>query len=410
MEGSLREVWSDRRAMSDLTSVLAELRRTGLYRQLRVIDSATGPRVDIDGASVILLCSNDYLGLAGHPEIRACAARAVEQWGAGAGASRLVCGNLGLHAELEAELARFKRHPRCVLFGSGYLANLGVITALVGRGDAVLSDSLNHASIVDGCRLSRAETIVYEHGDLDALRWCLSRVRARRSLIVTDGVFSMDGDLAPLEGIVELARRYGARVMVDEAHATGVIGPGGRGLVAARGLESDIDIVVGTLSKALGSYGAFVCCHAEAAEFLINRARTLIYSTALPPPSAAAALAGLKLLQNETGILERLRANARLLRTELARRGLEVEDGEIPIVPLIVGDPEVALELSDSALRGGVFAQAIRPPTVPPGTARLRLVATAAHTPNELRHAAAVIAEGYWSSARKRVSSSSSME
>lgn len=387
--------------MTDIASTLESLRRDGLYRELRVIDSAQGPRVTLDGTEVLLLCSNDYLGLAGHPTLRAAAAEAAERWGAGAGASRLVSGNMTIHRELEQELAEFKGHDACVLFGSGFLANTGVISALAGRGDVILSDALNHASIIDGCRQSRAETIVYDHCDLDALAVGLGRAAGRRALIVTDAVFSMDGDLAPLHGIVELARRHGARVVVDEAHATGVVGPGGRGLVSALGVEREVDVVVGTLGKALGSYGAFACCDRMMAEFLVNRARTLVFSTALPPPSVAAALAALRIVRGEPAIVERLRHNARLLRRELAAGGFAVPPGEIPIVPLIVGDPREAIALCEAGLRAGVFAQAIRPPTVPEGTSRLRVVTMAAHAEEDLRSAAATLAAARGRSARR---------
>jgi glycine C-acetyltransferase/8-amino-7-oxononanoate synthase len=375
-----------------VSETLDELRAQGLYRELRVIESAQGPRVRLAGREVLLLCSNDYLGLAAHPDVRRAAAEAAERWGAGAGASRLVSGNMAPHRELEEQLAEFKGHGRCVLFGSGFLANLGSITALTGRGDVILSDALNHASIVDGCRQSRAETIVYPHADLDALERGLRSATGRRALIVTDAVFSMDGDLAPLEGIVELARRHGARVMVDEAHATGVVGPGGRGLVAALGLEREVDLVIGTLSKALGSYGAFACCEPELASFLINKARTLIYSTALPPPSVAAALASLRLIREDPARVQRLWENARTLRAELATRGFDTPEAEMPIVPLVMGDPHLAMNICERALADGVFAQAIRPPTVPAGTSRLRLVATAEHRPDELVQAARTVA------------------
>ena len=381
-------------ALTDIASALERLRHEGLYRELRVIDSAQGPRVRLDGTEVLLLCSNDYLGLAGHPVVRRAAAEAAERWGAGAGASRLVSGNMTIHGELERELAEFKGHDACVLFGSGFLANVGVVSSLAGRGDVILSDALNHASLVDGCRQSRAETIVYDHCDLDALAAGLARAAGRRLLIVTDAVFSMDGDLAPLRGIVELAQRYGARIVVDEAHATGVVGPDGRGLVSALGLEREVDVVVGTLGKALGSYGAFVCCDRSMAEFLVNRARTLIFSTGLPPPCVAAALGALRIIRDQPEMIERLRRNAGLLRRELAGHGFAVPAGEIPIVPLIVGDPRHAVELCEAALRQGVFAQAIRPPTVPEGTSRLRVTTMAAHAEEDLRSAAATLAAG----------------
>lgn len=381
-------------AETGVGAALEELRRAGLLRELRTLDSGPGARVRLDGREVLLLCSNDYLGLAGHPQVRAAAAEAAQRWGAGAGASRLVSGNLALHERLEAELAAFKGTEACLLFGSGYLANAGVIAALAGRDDVIVSDARNHASIVDGCRLSRAQTVVYDHGDLDALAAALRGAGGRRALIVTDAVFSMDGDLAPLEVIVELARRHGARIVVDEAHATGVLGPGGRGLVAALGLEHEVDVVVGTLGKALGSYGAFAACTRPMAAYLLNRARTAIFSTALPPPAVGAALEALRLVREQPELLSRLHANARTLREALAAQNLPIPSGgdpTMPIVPLMVGDPHAAMGLCEAALAEGVFAQAIRPPTVAPGTSRLRLVATAAHDPADLRAAAVTL-------------------
>ena len=376
----------------DIGATLEQLRGAGLYRQMRLIESGQGSRVVMDGREVVLLCSNDYLGLASHPGVRAAAARAAEAWGAGAGASRLVSGNTTLQRDLERELAEFKGYDACVLFGSGYLANTGVIPALVGRGDVILSDALNHASIVDGCRQSRAETIVYDHCDLGSLADGLGRADGRATLIVTDAVFSMDGDLAPLQGIVALARRHRALVLVDEAHATGVIGPGGRGLVAELGLEREVDVAIGTLSKALGSYGAFACCSLALRELLVNRARTLIFSTGLPPASVAAASAALAVLRTTPELVDQLHRNSRLLRAELAAGGFDVSPGEMPIVPLVIGDPQDTMALCEAALEKGLFAQAIRPPTVPDGTSRLRLVVMATHTPDDVRHAAAVLA------------------
>ena len=372
--------------MTDLAAVLEELRAAGLFRELREVESAQGARVRLDGREVVLLCSNDYLGLAGDARLRAAAAEYAERWGAGAGASRLVSGGMVPHRRLEEELAAFKGTEACLLFGSGFLANTGVVAALAGPGDVVLSDARNHASIVDGCRLARAQTVVYPHADLDALGHALAAVSGRDAVIVTDAVFSMDGDLAPLTGIVELARRHGARVVVDEAHATGVVGATGRGLVAELGLEGEVDVVVGTLGKALGSYGAFVCCDRRTASFLVNRARTLIYSTALPPPSLGAALEGLRILREEPDRVARLHANARLLRS-----GLGLPPDPMPIVPLVIGEPDAATAACRAALERGVFAQAIRPPAVPEGTSRLRLVAMATHTEADLRRAAAVL-------------------
>jgi glycine C-acetyltransferase/8-amino-7-oxononanoate synthase len=257
----------------------------------------------------------------------------------------------------------------------------------------VFSDALNHASIIDGCRLSRAETFVYDHCDTDHLEWGLRQAQGRGSLIVTDGVFSMDGDIAPLERIVELGQRYDARVMVDEAHGTGAIGPDGRGAVAAAGLEDEVDVMVGTLGKALGSYGAYVCCDAQVAKYLINTARTLIFSTALPPPAVAAAMAALDLLREQPRRVEKLQRNAAVLRESLAAQGLPVPDHPTQIVPVIVGDADEAVRASERALEKGIFAQAIRPPTVPAGSSRLRLAVMASHTRSELRDAAHVLAK-----------------
>jgi len=341
-----------------------------LHRELRTIESAQGPKVMLDGREVLLLCSNDYLGLAGDQRVRDAAAETAAQWGAGAGGSPLVSGHMGIHRELEQRLAELKGTEACVLFGSGFLANTGVVAALASDG-VVASDALNHASIVDGCRLAGAQTLVYPHGEIPK----------GADVIVTDAVFSMDGDVAPLAELVET----GARVIVDEAHATGVIGAEGRGLVHELGLQNEV-ITIGTLGKALGSYGAFVCCDAKTADFLVNRARTLIYSTALPPPSIGAALRALELMDRE--LVGRLHANARVL-----RRALGVEVNEMPIVPLVFGEPEEALARCAAALEQGVFAQAIRPPTVPPGTSRLRVVATAAHDPDDLLRAGTVLYE-----------------
>src|SRR3954452_17649931 len=301
-----------------------------LHRSLREIESAQGPKVMLDGREVLLLCSNDYLGLAGDQRVRDAEAEAAQRWGAGAGASPLVSGTTGTHPELEERIAEVKGTEACVLFGSGFLANTGVIAALAADG-VVASDALNHASIVDGCRLAGAHTLVSPHGEGPA----------GADVIVTDAVFSMDGDVAPLEALVET----GARVIVDEAHATGVIGPEGRGLVHELGLADEV-ITVGTLGKALASYGAFVCCDARTADHLVNRARTLIYSTALPPPSVGAALKALDLMPAR---VPRLHANARTL-----RRALRLEVNDMPIVPLVFGEPEAALASSAAALEQGI--------------------------------------------------------
>jgi 8-amino-7-oxononanoate synthase len=372
---------------------LEELRSAGLERRLRLIEGPQGPRVVLDGSEVLLLCSNNYLGLADHPRVRQAAADAAERWGAGAGASRLISGNMALHRKLERHLAEFKGSEAALLFGSGYLANTGTVAALAGRGDVVFSDQLNHASLIDGCRLSRAETFVYRHRELDHLEWGLRRASGRTALIVSDSVFSMDGDVAPLPELVELARRNRCMLCVDEAHATGALGPGGRGAVAEAGLTDEVDVIVGTLGKSLGSYGAYVCTRAEIVELLVNTARPFIFSTALPPPVVGAALAALSLLVARPGLVEQLRRNAQVLRDALADGGLETGPSRTQIVPVIAGDAQRALELCERALEHGVFAQAIRPPTVPAGTSRLRLTTMANHRADELRAAARVITD-----------------
>jgi glycine C-acetyltransferase/8-amino-7-oxononanoate synthase len=390
--------------MDELEIRIQDLRDSGLYRRMRHVSGPQGSRVVLDGRPVLLLCSNNYLGLADHPRVREAAADAAMRWGVGAGASRLVSGTMTVHRRLEEALAGFKGTETALLFGSGYLANTGILSALSrgidGRGGdrgaepIVFSDELNHASIVDGCRLARAETFVYDHADLEHLAWGLREKLGtgpspqRPAIIVTDSVFSMDGDVAPLSGIVELARRHGARTVVDEAHATGCLGPGGRGAVAEAGLEGEIDVVVGTLGKALGAYGAFAACSAVMRDYLTNAARSLIFSTALPPPAVAAALAALEHLREHPELVGRLQANADAMRDELAREGFDVTGSCTQVVPLVVGDAELTMEVCERAIQGGVFAQAIRPPTVPAGTSRLRLAVMATHTRDELRAAA----------------------
>ncbi len=382
--------------MGEIEERLAELERQGLSRRLRLVSGPQGPTVLLDGRPVLLLCSNNYLGLADHPRVREAAAEAAMRWGVGAGGSRLISGTMTVHRRLEERLAGFAGRQSSLLFGSGYLANLGVIGALAGRGDTVFSDELNHASIVDGCRLSRAEVVVYRHCDPDHLLWSMRRHSGRRDaggrLIVTDSVFSMDGDVAPLEDIVEIARASGARVAVDEAHAVGTFGPGGRGALAQAGLEGEVDAIVGTLGKALGSYGAYVCADEETIRYLLNTARSFIFSTAPPPPAVAGALAALELLEERPHRVGRLSANARVLRRALASEGFQVAEGDMHIVPLVVGDERDAVRLCQEAIERGVFAQAIRPPTVARGTSRLRLAAMASHTASDMRMAAGVLA------------------
>ncbi|HEY1853357.1 MAG TPA: 8-amino-7-oxononanoate synthase [Solirubrobacterales bacterium] len=374
--------------MTDVAARLLDLRERDLHRRLRLVEGPQGPSVRLGDREVLLLCSNNYLGLADEPRVREAAARAALQWGAGAGASRLISGTMEPHRYLEVELAEFEGFPEALLFGSGYLANTGTIAALAGAGEVVFSDELNHASIIDGCRLARAETRIYRHRDLDHLAWSLEDAGGRAALIATDGVFSMDGDLAPLRELYELARRHGARLLVDEAHATGAIGPGGRGSVGEAGLAGEPGVVlVGTLGKALGAYGAYVCANLETVDFLVNSARPFIFSTAPAPASVAAAAEALAVLREQPQRVEALRRNAAVLREALGREGLAVES-ETQILPVRVGDAEPTMRLTSLLLERGVFAQGIRPPTVPEGTSRLRLTVMSTHSPADLEEAA----------------------
>jgi 8-amino-7-oxononanoate synthase len=380
--------------MIEIEARLDELEQLGLARRTRLVSGPQGPRVVLDGKPVLLLCSNNYLGLADHPAVREAAAEAAMRWGVGAGASRLVSGTMTIHRRLEESLAAFERRQAALLFGSGYLANGGVISALARRGEVVFSDALNHASIVDGCRLSRADVFVYDHGDVEHLEWGLREAGARGALIVTDGVFSMDGDVAPLVDLTELAGRYDVRLVVDEAHGSGTMGPGGRGAVAAAGVEDDVDVIVGTLGKALGSYGAYAACDQAMARYLTNAARSFVFSTAPPPPAIAGALAALTLLEEEPRRVEKLACNVRVLREALAEEGFALgEEDRTPIVPLVVGEAKATMRACELALERGVFAQGIRPPTVPVGSSRLRLAVMATHGKSELRDAARTLAQ-----------------
>ena len=377
-----------------LQDKLAELKRRGLYRYLRLISGQQTTVVTLEGREVVLLSSNNYLDLANHPEVKRAAAEALESYGCGAGASRLISGTMDLHAQLETKLAEFKGTEAALVLGSGYHANTGVIPALMGPGDVVLSDELNHASIIDGCRLSRTETQIFRHrdmGHLEELLACAPPTGQR--LIVTDSVFSMDGDIAPLREIVALARRYRAWVMVDEAHATGVFGPSGAGVAEEMGLQGHIEIQMGTLGKALGSFGAYVAGSRVLIEWIINRARSFIYSTALPPPVLAGALAALYIVKSEPERRRRLWNNAAFLRQGLSELGYRLGETASPILPVLIGDEEVTMALCAALLQRGVFAHGIRPPTVPERTARLRVTPMATHTHEELERALGAFAK-----------------
>jgi len=376
-----------------LDAELAALEDAGLRRRLRPLASASDAEVVLDGRRVLLLSSNNYLGLATHPAVKAAACAAIERWGCGAGASRLISGHLELHAEVEAKLAALKGTEAALLFPSGYQANVGAITALVGRGDHVYSDALNHASIVDGCRLSRASVQVYPHRDVQALEAALAATpRGGRRLIVSDSVFSMDGDRAPLQALAALAEEYHSWLMVDEAHATGVLGPGGAGLAAADGVGARVTVHMGTLGKALGAAGAYVAGARALVELLVNRARAFIYTTGLAPAAVAAAGAALAVVAAEPERRAALARNAAMLREGLRALGLDAR-GDTHIVPVLVGDNRAALALADELLARGVHALAIRPPTVPQGTARLRVTPMATHTTVQLERALAAFGD-----------------
>jgi 8-amino-7-oxononanoate synthase len=369
-----------RAALDWIEAELAALAARGLRRSLEPLASPQGPVITVGGRSLVNLCSNDYLGLAADPRLRAAAALAAEREGAGSGAARLVAGDLPIHGALERRLAAWKGTESALLFNSGYHANAGVPGALVGRGDAVFSDVLNHASIVDGCALSRAELVRYRHGDAEELDDLLARTKARRKLVVTDAVFSMDGDAAPLRELAESCDRHGAMLYVDEAHAVGVLGPTGAGLAEELGVAARVDVHMGTLGKALGSFGAYVAGSRRLVELLVSRARTFVFTTALPPAACGAALAAIDVVRQEPERRERLRALARRMRAGLEGLGFDVARVVAPIFPVVLGTEERALAASRALRARGFFVRAIRPPTVPRGTSRLRVALGAGHT------------------------------
>ena len=367
---------------------LHELAARHLTRRLRTLHSATGPTVELDGRRVLLLASNDYLGLATHPDVVQAAVQATQQFGAGSGAARLISGTLPPHRDLEVALAQFKGTEGALTFSSGYLANLGTIPVLIGRGGLILADRLCHASLLDGCKLSGADWRVYRHGDMEHLQSLLARrARGRRTLVVTDGLFSMDGDLAPLPDLAELAQRYEADLYVDDAHGTGVIGSTGRGTIEHFGLQSRIPFHMGTLGKALGSSGAYVVGPSTLIDYLMNTSRPFIFTTAPPPASAAAATAALEVLQREPERRTRLWANREQLASGLKALGFDLTASVSPIIPILVGDAEKSLAFAEQLFAEGVYAPAIRPPTVPESTSRIRVTLTSEHTPTQIDQA-----------------------
>ena len=383
--------------LAHLEDEVAALKERHLYRALRVMSSAQGPIVSVDEKRLISLSSNDYLGLTHHPRLRDAALAAVRDFGVGSGAVRTIAGTMSMHEALEAELAEFKGTPAVLTFQSGFTANTGVIPTITGETDLIVSDSLNHASIIDGMRLSKAPRKVYPHADVEALKGVLAEAVEngrdgsgepyRSILVVTDGVFSMDGDIAPLPGIVEAAEAVGAAVFVDDAHASGVLGRDGRGSVDHFGLHGRVAIQVGTLSKAVGALGGYVAGSVALRQILTQRARPFLFSTSHPPAVVAACREAIKVMQEEPELLERLWTNTRRFKSELGRLGFDTGRSETPITPVMMGDPETAMRFSDQLMGEGVFAQPVVYPTVALDLARIRTIVTAAHTDEQLDRA-----------------------
>ncbi len=364
---------------------LDSLREQGLFTKIRTIESPMDGWVTIEEKKVLNFCANNYLGLANHPKLREAAQKAIDRYGVGPGAVRTIAGTMTLHIELEERLAAFKGVEAAITFQSGFNANLAAIPALVGRGDIIFSDRLNHASIIDGCRLSRAEIVAYEHNDPDDLRKKIGQTEVTgRALIVTDGVFSMDGDVAPLPGLYEIAEEYGYLLMVDDAHGEGVLGKGGRGIVDHFGLHGKVDIEVGTMSKAFGVMGGVVAGKKVIVDWLRQRGRPFLFSSAMTVPDVAACLASVDLLEANTELVDRLWSNAEYFKQRMNEMGFDTGQTQTPIVPVMLGEAPLAQQFSRRLFEEGVFAMAIGYPTVPQGKARIRVMNTAAHTQDDL--------------------------
>ena len=383
------------KALDFLEAELQSIKDQGVYRPLREVQSAQGPRAVIDGHDVINLSSNNYLGLATHPRLKRAAIEATEKYGAGSGAVRTIVGTMSLHNELEKRLAEFKHVEASVVFQSGFTCNSGVIPVLVGEGDVIVSDELNHASIIDGARLSRAKVTRFAHSNMDDLKRVLTEVKGqfRRILIITDGVFSMDGDIARLPDIVTLARQYGAMTYVDDAHSSGVLGKNGRGSVNHFGLDGQVDVQVGTLSKAMGVLGGYVASTRTLIEMLWHRGRPFLFSTSHPPGVAAACIAAIDVMLDEPQLIDRLWDNARYFKAGLTELGFNTGRSETPITPVIVGEGSLAMTLSDRLFQAGVFAQGIAFPTVARDKARVRTIVSATHTRQDLDEALAAFGQ-----------------
>ena len=362
------------------------LKEAGLYNRIRTISSAQGARLVVDGKEVLNFCSNNYLGLANHPKIVEAAKDATKKYGVGPAAVRSIAGTMDLHVELEKRLAKFKGAEDVITFQSGFTANLGTISALVGKEDVIFSDRLNHASIIDGCRLSGAKIIAYDHNDASALEAAIQEAAGtyRRALIVTDGVFSMDGDIAPLPALYEVAKKYDILFMVDDAHGEGVLGKGGRGIVDHFGLHGKVDIEVGTMSKAFGVMGGIVAGDKTIIEWLRQRGRPFLFSSAVTVPDAAACLAAVDLLENSTELVDRLWDNAKYFKAEMKKLGFDTGVSETPITPIMLGEAPLAQQFSRELFEEGVFAMSIGFPTVPKGKARIRVMISASHDRDDL--------------------------
>lgn len=366
---------------------IAELKEEGLYNRIRTLESPQGAWVDIEGEEKLNFCSNNYLGLANHHELVEAAQKAVDKYGVGPGAVRTIAGTMELHRELEEKLADFKKAEATLTFQSGFNANLAVIPAITGEEDVIISDELNHASIIDGCRLSRADLKVYEHADMDSLESVLEEAEGRHKLIVTDGVFSMDGDIAPLPEIVELAEEYDAVVMVDDAHGEGVLGSHGRGIVDHFDLHGDVDIEVGTFSKAFGTVGGAIAGSETLVEFLRQKGRPFLFSSAVTPPDLAATIRAVEILEENNDLVKMLWNNAEIFQKEMKEVGFDVGGTETPITPVMLGEAETASRFSERLFEEGIFAQSIGFPTVPRGEARIRVMISASHGQDDLEFA-----------------------
>jgi glycine C-acetyltransferase len=389
---------SERPQLRHLTAQLDELKQKGTHFRLRVLDDIQAPVCTYDGKKVINLASNNYLGLCDHPRLREAAIQAIRDYGVGSGAVRTIAGTMKIHMELEEKIARFKNVEACVVFQSGFTANAGTVSSILGKEDFIISDELNHASIIDGARLSRAKIKVFRHRDVAHAEELLQEVASEpgRKLIITDGVFSMDGDIGPVDKLCDLADKYGAIMMVDDAHASGVLGRNGRGSVDHFGCHGRVDVQVGTLSKAIGALGGYVCGSKDLIDYLYHRARPFLFSTSHPPSVAATCIAAFDILENEPERIERLWSNTRYFKEQLGQAGFDIGGkttpaSETPITPIIVGDGRKTMDFSRALFDAGVMATGIAFPTVPEGKARIRTIMTSEHTREQLDQALDII-------------------